>query len=106
MATIHSRCVGCKRLMLMEREVKAKPAPAVAGMDICMKWRRLLCRKRMRGICDTNNVTDCSLPTAATSSACAAWASYRRKPALQQSDTGDKPLRCGNVYVYLLQGIG
>ena len=27
-------------------------------MDLCDKRRSLLCHKRMRGICDTNNVTE------------------------------------------------
>ena len=26
-------------------------------VDLWIKWRRLLCHKRMRGVCDANNVT-------------------------------------------------
>ena len=47
-----------KRLMDMEREVRDEPAPQRLAVDLCAKWRRLLCHKRMRGVCDTNNLAE------------------------------------------------
>ena len=49
---------GGKPLMLMEREVRKEPAMRRLAVDLCGKWRSLLCHKRMRGVCDTNNVTE------------------------------------------------
>ena len=48
---------GGKRLMYMEREVRNEPALRLLAVDLCAKWRSLLCHKRMRGVRDTNNVT-------------------------------------------------
>lgn len=28
------------------------------AVGLCVKWRSLLCHKRMRGVCDTNNMTE------------------------------------------------
>ncbi len=49
---------GGKRLMDIEREVRNEPARRRLAVDLCAKWRSLRCHKRMRGVCDTNNVTD------------------------------------------------
>ena len=49
---------GGKRLMDMEREVRDEPTLRRLAVDLCDKWRSLLCHKRMRGVCDTNNVTE------------------------------------------------
>ena len=49
---------GGKRLMDMEREARDEPALRRLAVDLCTKWRSLLCHKRMRGVCDTNNVTE------------------------------------------------
>ena len=49
---------GGKRLMGMEREARNEPALRRLAVDLCAKWRNLLCHKRMRGVCDTNNVTE------------------------------------------------
>ena len=46
-----------KQLMDMEREAREEPALRRLTVDLCGKWRGLLCHKRMRGVCDTNNVT-------------------------------------------------
>ena len=43
--------------MDMEREVRDEPNLRRLAVDTCVKWRSLLCHKRMRGVCDTNNVT-------------------------------------------------
>ena len=47
-----------KRLMDMEREAREEPALRRLAVDLLVKWRSLLCHKRMRGACDTNNVTE------------------------------------------------
>ena len=47
-----------KQLMDMEREAREEPALRRLTVDLCGKWRGLLCHKRMRGVCDTNNVTE------------------------------------------------
>ena len=52
------RCVDYKRLMDMEREVREEPALRRLAVDLCGKWRSLLCHKRMRRLCYTNNVTE------------------------------------------------
>ena len=49
---------GGKQLMDMEREVRNEPALRWLAVDLWTKWRSLLCHKRMRGVCDTNNVTE------------------------------------------------
>ena len=49
---------GGKRLMDMEREVREETALWRLAVDLWVKWRTLLCHKRVRGVCDTNNVTD------------------------------------------------
>ena len=49
---------GGKRLMSMEREVRDEPGLRRLAVDLCDKWRSLLCHKRARGVCDTNNVTE------------------------------------------------
>lgn len=49
---------GDKRLMMMDREVREYPAPRLLAVDLLAKWRSLLRHKRMRGVCDTNNVTE------------------------------------------------
>ena len=49
---------GGKRLMAMEREVREEPDLRRLAVDLCANWRSLLCHKRMRGVCDTNNVTE------------------------------------------------
>ena len=41
--------------MDMEREASEEPALRRLAVDLCAKWRSLLCHKRMRGACDTNN---------------------------------------------------
>lgn len=46
-----------KRLMDMERYVKEEPSLRRLAVDLCAKWRSLLYHKRMRWVCDTNNVT-------------------------------------------------
>ena len=38
--------------------VKEEPALRRLAVDLWVKWRRLLCHKRVRGVCDTNNVTE------------------------------------------------
>ena len=47
-----------KRLMDMEREARDEPALRRLAVDLLVKWRSLLCHKRMRGVCDSNNVTE------------------------------------------------
>ena len=47
-----------KRLRLMEREVRNEPDLRRLAVGLCAKWRSLLCRKRMRGARDTNNITE------------------------------------------------
>ena len=49
---------GNKRLMDIERDAREEPALRRLAADLCAKWRNLLCHKRMRGVCDTNNVTE------------------------------------------------
>ena len=49
---------GDKRLMDMERDAREEPALRGLAVDLCAKWRGLLCHKRMRGVCDTDNVTE------------------------------------------------
>ena len=44
--------------MDMEREARAEPALRRQAVDLCAKWRSLLCHKRMRGVCDTHNITE------------------------------------------------
>ena len=44
--------------MDMEREAREEPAPRRLAVDLLVKWRSLLCHKRVRGVCDTNNVTE------------------------------------------------
>lgn len=46
-----------KRLLMMEREVREEPDLRRLAVNLCAKRRSLLCHKRMRGVCDTNNVT-------------------------------------------------
>ena len=43
--------------MDMEREVRNEPELRRLAVDLCGKWRSLLCHKRMRGARDTNNIT-------------------------------------------------
>ena len=47
---------GGKRLVDMEREVREEPELRRLSVDLCDKWRNLLCHKRMRGVYDANNV--------------------------------------------------
>ena len=49
---------GGKRLMNMEREAREEPSLRRLAVDLCAKWRGLLCHKRVRGVGDTNNVTE------------------------------------------------
>ena len=49
---------GGKRLLDMEREAREDPDLQRLAVNLCAKWRRLLCHKRPRGVCDTNNATD------------------------------------------------
>ena len=44
--------------MDMEREVREEPDLRRLAVDLLAKWRSLLCHKRARGVCDTNNVTE------------------------------------------------
>ena len=44
--------------MDVEREVREEPSLLRLAVDLWVKWRRLLCYKRMRGAGDTNNATD------------------------------------------------
>ena len=44
--------------MDMEREAREEPDLRRLAVDLCAKWRSLLRHKRMRGVCDTNNVTE------------------------------------------------
>ena len=47
---------GGSRLIEMEREAREEPALLLRlAVDLCVKWRSLLCHNRMRGVCDTNN---------------------------------------------------
>ena len=41
-----------KRLTLMEREVREEPSLRRLAVDLWVKWRSLLCHKRMRGVYD------------------------------------------------------
>ena len=41
-----------------EREVRNEPELRRLEIDLWVKWRRLLCHKRMRGVRDANNVTE------------------------------------------------
>ena len=45
-------------MLMMEREVREEPDLRRLAVDLCAKWRSLLCHKRMRGAHDTNNVTE------------------------------------------------
>ena len=49
---------GGGRLMDMEREAREEPDLRRLAVDLLVKWRSLLCHKRMRRVCDTNNVTE------------------------------------------------
>ena len=49
---------GGKRFMDMEREVREEPELRRLAVDLLLKWRSLLCYRRMRGVRDTNNVTE------------------------------------------------
>ena len=49
---------GSKQLMDMECGFREEPSLRRLAVDLCAKWRSLLCHKRMRGVCDTNNVTE------------------------------------------------
>ena len=49
---------GGSQLIDMERDAREYPTLRRLAVDLWIKWRSLLCHKRMRGVCDTNNVTD------------------------------------------------
>ena len=42
----------------MEHEAREEPVLRRLAVDLWDKWRSLLCHKHMRGVCDTNNVTE------------------------------------------------
>ena len=44
--------------MDMERDAGEYPALRRLAVGLCAKWRSLLCHKCMRGLCDTNNMTE------------------------------------------------
>ena len=44
---------GGKQLMDMEREAREDIDLRRLAVDLWIKWRSLLCHKRMRGVCDT-----------------------------------------------------
>lgn len=47
-----------KRLTDTEREARAEPELRRLAVDLCAKWRSLLCHKNTRGVCDTDNATE------------------------------------------------
>ena len=49
---------GGSQLIAMERKAGEDPALLRLAVDLWIKWRSLPCHKRMRGVCDTNNVTE------------------------------------------------
>ena len=49
---------GGKRMIDMEREVRDEPDLRQLTVDLCAKGRSQMRYKRMRGVCDTNSVTE------------------------------------------------
>ena len=44
--------------MDIEREAREETDLRRLAVDLWVKWRILLCHKRLRGVCDTTNVTE------------------------------------------------
>ena len=49
---------GGREMLDMERRVRAEPALRRLVVELCEKWRSLLCHRRVRGMPQTNNCTE------------------------------------------------